>query len=177
MGRVLAITAAFGLVCSGPAFAAQDIGLIPSRGGGAIGKSGMGVRLGASISLGGRKRARVSDRVAFSLNAGPSVVLQNSQRVRIRSTDMIGFRIKPGKSFALRAGGMPLATYYTRLGAAEQNAESGPQSEKPKKKGPSTLGWVAIGVGGAVVLVVALGALTLATCNYSFSDNCRGPSD
>ncbi len=176
MKRIASRLAASAILISGPAMAAQDMGLQLHSRPSSIGKSGMGIRIGAAISLGGKKQARTMNRVAINLNAGPIIALQNDQSVQVRTGDLIGFRLKPGKSVELRFAGRSLATSYTKYGAAQSEDEP-TDGQTKKKKGPSTIGWVGIVVGGALGLAAIATVGLFATCNYSFSDNCRGPSD
>ncbi len=71
-------------------------------------------------------------------------------------SNVVGFAIKPGYSASATLAGQDIATRYTKLGAAEQDGDD------KRRKGPSTVGWIAIGVGAVVVVTVAAAAIAFA---------------
>ena len=111
---------------------------------------------GAQICLpiGGEARAQ---RPSFALGIAP---VARSQRLdgssRLRIGEGFQLRLRPQEQVELRLAG----TRLDRLGIAPNGNAPGGQ-----RAGVSTLGWIAIGVGAAVVIVVAATAICVSDSN------------
>ncbi len=161
--RSLTLTAAtLALVWGATAQAAQDAGLSVQnyRSGGV--QSGVGAQLGMTLKLDSKRVVRDSDRAQIGFAAGPVMAVQDARTgiVRRGIGSMAGFSLRLGYSATLTFAGQPIATRYTVLGAAEEAGKP----EKKNRKGPSTVGWIAIGVGVAVVGTLAVGYAALTDC-------------
>jgi hypothetical protein len=155
--------AALALVSGTTAQAAQDAGLRVQnyRSGGV--QSGVGAQLGMTLKLDSKRVVRDSDRVQIGFAAGPVMAVPDAKTgiVRRGVGNLAGFSLRPGYSATLTLVGQPVATRYTVLGADEQAKDEASKPEKKNRKGPSTVGYIAIGVGvvlvvGTVVSVIAL---------------------
>ncbi len=153
------------LCISAPVWAAEDVGLTHnSRGAHAVQSGGFGATLGATIKLDRQKGGRASEHVSLNLNAGPVIKLvdaQNGAKPRFTVGSTFTLRVAPGYSSTVMLAGQPVLTHYTRAGAAEDSGENEEKEAKRKGKGPSTLGWVAIGVGSFLVVGTIVTAASL----------------
>jgi hypothetical protein len=153
----LALAAA--LLSNSTAHAAQDFGLAPVT---AVERDSprgsVGAQLGLTIKFGNRATVRDHDRVQIGFAAGPVLSLNHrtaDARSQRKIANVVGFAIRPGYSASATLVGQPVLTHRTLLGAAEdaRNADG-------KGGGPSTLGWIGIGLG-ATVVVLGVAALAL----------------
>jgi hypothetical protein len=164
MRSLIIATAAFALVSGTTAQAAQDAGLsVQNYRSGSL-QSGVGAQLGMTLKLDNTRTVRESERVQIGFAAGPVMVVTDTKTGNIRRgiSNMAGFSLRPGYSAKLIFAGQPVATRYTVLGADEQAKDEANKPEKKNRKGPSTVGWIAIGVGAVVVTTLAVGAIALA---------------
>jgi len=150
------VSAAILVALANPVAARSNISLVdPTLGNsGAQALAGRGVGGQASLTLRfGAKRA--ADTLRLGLAAGPVMRFTgaSARDSRLVMNTLLGVSVNPGYSTRLSFAGADIARYTTRLGAAEDEAQG------KKRGGPSTLGWVAIGVGAVVVGVVALAAV------------------
>ncbi len=162
--RSLTLSAvALALISGTTAQAAQDAGLSVQnyRSGGV--QSGIGAQLGMTLKLDSKRAVRGSERVQIGFAAGPVMMVPDTKTgvVRRGIGSMAGFSLRPGYSATLTLAGQSVATRYTVLGAAEEAKDEASKPEKKKRKGPSTVGWIAIGVGAVAATVVAVGAVLL----------------
>jgi hypothetical protein len=169
MRSLIIATAALALVSGTTAQAAQDAGLsIQNYRSGSL-RSGIGAQLGMTLKLDDKRAVRDSERVQIGFAAGPVMAVQDSKTGAIRRGigQMAGFSLRPGHSATLSLAGQPVVRHYTVLGAAEEAKDEESKPEKKNRKGPSTVGYIAIGVG--VVLVVGIVASAIAL-NDLFDD-------
>jgi hypothetical protein len=157
-----------------PAFAATDPGLSSQGSANVFRQHGLGAQMQARIKLGAKKQVKASERVALGVAIGPRISSNSSSgRVGISTaqSSMIGFSLRPGYSAQLSFAGQPVVQHLTRRGAAEDNAN--PEA-KPDKKGPSTLGWIAIGFGALTVTSVTLAVISLRDdCLIAIGPECN----
>jgi hypothetical protein len=165
MRSLIFATAALALVSGTTAQAAQDARLSVQNYRSAAPQSGVGVQLGMTLKLDDKRAVRDSDRVQIGFAAGPVMAVPDVKTGSIRHgiSNMAGFRLRPGYSATLTLAGQPVATRYTVLGADEQKKDEASKPEKKNRKGPSTVGYIAIGVG--VVFVVGIVASAIALNN------------
>jgi hypothetical protein len=170
MRSLIFATAALALVSGTTAQAAQDAGLSAQNYRSAAPQSGVGAQLGMTLKLDSKSAVRDSERVQIGFAAGPVMMVPDAKTGGVRRgiSSMAGFSLRPGYSATLTFAGQPIATRYTVLGAAEETKDEASKPEKKKGKGPSTVGWIAIGVGGLVLTVLAAGAI----CAASRDGNC-----
>jgi hypothetical protein len=162
MRSLIFATAALALVSGTTAQAAQDAGLsVQNYRSGSL-QSGIGAQLGMTLKLDSKRAVRDSERVQIGFAAGPMMAVQDAKTGIIRRgiNSMAGFSLRPGHSASLTFAGQPIVSRYTILGADEEAGKP----EKTKRKGPSTIGWIAIGVGVAVVGTLAVGYAVLTDC-------------
>lgn len=164
--RTLILTAAaIALVSGTSAQAAQDAGLSVQnyRSGGV--QSGVGAQLGVTLQLDSKRVVRNSERVQLGFSAGRVMMAHDAKTgvVRRGISNMVGFSLRPGYSAALSLAGQPVFTRYTVLGAAEEAKDEAGKPEKKNRKGPSTIGYIAIGAGALVVGTFAAFAIALAS--------------
>lgn len=161
MRTLILTTAALALVSGTTAQAAQDAGLSLQnyRSGGV--QSGVGVQLGMTLKLDSKRFARDSGRVQLGISAGPVMAVQDARTGVIRrgGGNLAGFSLRPGHSATLTLAGQPVVTHYTSLGAADEAGEP-----KKRRKGPSTIGWIAIGLGAAAVAYSTIVYIALTDC-------------
>jgi hypothetical protein len=161
--------AALALVSGTTAQAAQDAGLRVQnyRSGGV--QSGVGAQLGMTLKLDSKRVVRDSDRVQIGFAAGPVMTVPDAKTgiVRRGISNMAGFSLRPGYSATVTLAGQPVATGYTVLGADEQAKDEASKPEKKNRKGPSTVGYIAIGVG----VVLAISAISLAVAIGDLDDD------
>jgi hypothetical protein len=165
MRSLIFATAALALVSGTTAQAAQDAGLsLQNYRSGSL-QSGIGAQLGMTLKLDSKRAVRDSERVQIGFAAGPVMVVPDAKTgiVRRGISNMAGFSLRPGYSATLTLAGQPIATRYTVLGADEQAKDEASRPEKKNRKGPSTVGYVAIGVG--VILVVGIIATAITVDN------------
>ncbi len=163
--RSLTLTAAaLALVWGTSAQAAQDaeLSIQNYRSGGV--QSGVGAQLGVTLKLDSKRAVRDSERVQIGFAAGPVMAVPDAKTgiVRRGIGSMAGFSLRPGYSATLTLAGQSVATHYSVLGADEQAKDEAGKPEKKDRKGPSTIGWIAIGVGAVVVITLTAGAIALA---------------
>lgn len=158
-----AVCALTAMLVSQTAMAAQDSGYVmtgtPPIG---TGRS-IGAQLGLTIKFGDGNAVPESDKVRVDLAAGPLIHYRTVSGFKRTQPNFVSLTLNPRRTLALTLAGQPLATHVTALGAAEREDDG----DKKDRKGPSTLGWVAIGVGALVVgtLVVGYAALTDCPCD------------
>ena len=158
---ILAVTAV-ALLSATTAQAAQDAGLsIQNYRSGGL-QSGVGAQLGMTLKLDSKRAVRDSERVQIGFAAGPVMAVSDAKTgfVRRGIGNMAGFSLRPGYSATLTLAGQPVVTRYTVLGADEEAKDEANKPEKKNRKGPSTVGYIAIGVG--VVLAVSSIAFAVA---------------
>ena len=172
MRSLILAMAAVALVSGTTAQAAQDAGLSLQNYRSAAPQSGVGAQIGMAIKLDRKSAVRDSERVQIGFAAGPVMAVQDRKTGAIRRGigNMASFSLRPGYSSTLTLAGQPVMTRYTVLGAAENEKNEAQKPEKKNRKGPSTVGYIAIGVG---VLVVA----TLAAAAIAFSNLCDDACD
>lgn len=164
MRRLIFAAIALALVSGTTAQAAQDAGLsIQNYRSGGV-QSGVGAQLGMTLKLDSKRVVRNSERVQLGFSAGPVMAVPDAKTgiVRRGISNMAGFSLRPGYSATLTFAGQSVATHYTVLGADEQAKDDANKPEKKDRKGPSTIGWIAIGVGAVVVITLTAGAIALA---------------
>jgi hypothetical protein len=163
--QISVATALLALVQSPVALAAQDSGYVATSALPVAGGHAIGAQLGLRVKFGDRKTAPAAEKIRLGIAAGP-IISYRAQRsslgYRQSQPSFAGLSLVPGRSLSLTLAGQPLATHYTALGAAEQGDGEG----KKDRKGPSTLGWVAIGVAALVVVTVAAAAIALSDLCY-----------
>jgi hypothetical protein len=170
--------AAVSLLMGSAAHSASDPGLsVPGAVFQRPNSGGVGAQIGVRIKLGDDRIVKEADRVELGVAAGPLLSRADARvlgGVRQNIAPLAKFTLKPGYSAHLSAFGMPVATRYSVLGAAQANDEkgTGEKSEEEKREGRrktrKVIGYSALGALGAVVLTgVGLGIL-LAT---------QGPTD
>jgi hypothetical protein len=160
MRSLIIATAALTLV-SGTT--AQDAGLsVQNYRSGSL-QSGMGAQLGMTLKLDNTRTVRESERVQIGFAAGPVMVVPDAKTGNVRRGigNMAGFSLRPGHSATLMLAGQPVATRYTVLGAAEEAKDQESKPEKKNRKGPSTVGYIAIGVG-ALLAIGLIGTVIVA---------------
>jgi hypothetical protein len=169
--RTLILTAAaIALVSGTTAHAAQDAGLsVQNYRSGRV-QSGVGAQLGMTLKLDSKRVVRNSERVQLGFSAGPVMAVQDARTGIIRrgGGNLAGFSLRPGHSATLTLAGQPVATRYTVLGADEQAKDEANKPGKKNRKGPSTVGYVAIGIGALALGTVAAFAIAFAS---------QGPTD
>ena len=149
------------LVSATTAEAAQDVGLNLQHYRNSGLKSGIGAEIGVVVKLDNKHAVRESERVKIGFAVGPVMATSDAKAVggvRRGISNMAGFSLRPGYSTTLALAGQSVATHYTVLGAAENEKDEAQKPEKQNRKGPSALGYIAIGVG---VILVA-GAIAVA---------------
>lgn len=102
-----------------------------------------GVRI--RIPFGGSHREPVRAGIAFAPTTRTDF---QDGRIRTRFGEGVEFGYRTGRPLALSLAGRDLSSF--RLNAAQ-----GDQEQQRRRRGPSTLGWIAIGVGVSVVIFVA----------------------
>lgn len=170
MRSLIFIAAALALVSATTAQAAQDVGLSFQNYRNDRAQSGVGALLGMTLKLDSKNAIRDSERVQIGFAAGPVMTVADAKTglVRRRISSMTGFSLRPGYSATLTLAGQPVVTRYTVLGADEQAKDEESKPEKKGRKGPSTIGYVAIGAGALVVGTLAAFAIAFAS---------QGPTD
>lgn len=155
------------LLGSVPAHAATDMGLTLHDGPALRGRA-VGAQAGVTIKLGDRRVMRESEKVTLGIQAGPVLSVRDRSSInggRRMVGNMLSLSLKPGYATSLSIAGHPLATEFTRLGAAEADEEG-----KPKKKQGTgdKIGWIAAVAGGVMVILIGVAVIGLAT---------QGPTD
>jgi len=150
MHRSITLAAALAVLAPTAAEAAQDPGLTLHETHPGARRLGLGVQAAVSIPLGRGARAAAAERPTLSLRAGPSLTREGaSVRVseRTRVAPLAELAVRPAHSTAWSLAGRPLAVSYATPALREAEATpDGPHSNI------STVGWVAIGVGAALVV-------------------------
>ena len=166
MRSLILAMAAVALVSGTTAQAAQDAGLSLQNYRSSAPQSGVGAQLGLTVKLDRKSAVRDSERVQIGFAAGPVMSVQDRKTGAIRRGigNMASFSLRPGYSSTLTLAGQPVMTRYTVLGAAENEKDEAQKPEKKNRKGPTTGGYIAIGVGvilaiGAISLAIAVGSL------------------
>ena len=142
------------LLGSVPLQAASDSGLTLHGTGAGQRNTGVGATVGIRIQLGSDRAVRQSERVKLGIAAGPVMALTDTAAlngVRRAQASFVGFDLRPGYSTSFTFAGNPIATRYTRLGAAEKDKDGGNDA---KQSTGSKIGWVALVAGGVVVALV-----------------------
>jgi hypothetical protein len=129
-------------------------------------QSGIGAQASVAIKLDNMRVVRDRDRVRISLSAGPAL---STQERSVTTGRALGININPGYTTTVTLAGTPVARFNAKLGAAEDANE---KAENKGKKGPSTLGWVGIGVGTVVAVLGVATLVVLNTCNDSWGQAC-----
>jgi hypothetical protein len=163
MRSLIIATAALALVSGTTAQAAQDAGLsIQNYRSGGL-QSGVGAQLAMTLKLDSKLAVRDSERLQIGFAAGPVIVLPDARTgvVRRGISSVAGFSLRPGHSATLMLAGQPVTTRYTVLGAAEEAKDQERKPEKKNRKGPSTVGYIAIGVG-ALLAIGLIGTVIVA---------------
>ena len=162
---ILAI-AATALVSATTAQAAQDAGLSLQNYRSSAPHSEVGAQIGMAIKLDRKSAMRDSERLQIGFAAGPVMAVQDRKTGAVRRGigNMASLSLRPGYSSTLTLAGQPVMTRYTVLGAAENEKDEAQKPEKKNRKGPTTGGYIAIGVGvilaiGAISLAIAVGSL------------------
>ena len=163
----LVVAAMMSMAVAAPAQAAQDAGLSLHNGRDAGIRSSMGAQLGLALRLGDRLTVRGSDRLNLRMSAGPIVSRSNGKH---STANLLSASLSPGYKAELAFGGQALATRYTEAGFAEARARG---LEGRDRKGVSTLGYIAIGVGVVATVVVIAGALVIADIGDCSDGNCE----
>lgn len=136
------------LLASAAAQAAQDPGLTLHTYGQARG-IGVGVQAGVTIPL-GKTRSENSSGPQLSLRAGPSLTRGGatvSVRERVTVAPLAELAVRPSHSTTWSLAGQRLAVRYAHPSLREaEGPPDGPRSNL------STVAWVAIGVGVAVIV-------------------------
>ena len=145
--------------------AAQDAGLSVQNYRSAAPQSGVGAQLGVTLKLDSKRVVRNSERVQLGFSAGSVMAVQDARTGVIRrgGGNLAGFSLRPGHSVTLTLAGKPVVKRYTVLGAAEEAEDETGKPEKKDRKGPSTVGWIAIGVGGLIAATLTAGVIALAS--------------
>ena len=162
--RFLAVTV---LALSSPARAAQDAGLHLDNNRDAGVRQSLGGQLGMTLQLGSRQTVKGSDRFNLRMSAGPIASRSNGKR---STANLLSVNLSPGYKAELAFGGHYLATRNTQAGFAEAKARG---VDGKDRKGVSTLGYVAIGVGVVATVVVIAGALVIADIGDCSDGNCE----
>ena len=148
MHRLKTIAAALALVAV-PAHAAEDPGLTLHEGPGNARQVGMAAQASLTIPLGGASSADTAV-PSLSLRAGPSLTRSGptvSVRDRTRVAPLAELALRPRHSTTLSLAGRPLAASY----ASPALREAAGPPDGPRQN-LSTLGYIAIGVGVAVIV-------------------------
>jgi hypothetical protein len=165
MRSLIFAAASLALISGTTAQASQDAGLsVQNYRSGSL-QSGIGAQLDMTLKLDSKRAVRDSDRVQIGFAAGPVMMVPDAKTGNIRRgiSNMAGFSLRPSYSATLTLAGQPVATRYTVFGADEQKKDEANKPEKKNRKGPSTVGYVAIGVG--VILVVGIIATAITVDN------------
>jgi hypothetical protein len=150
-----------------PAQAATDMGLTLHSTGSRTVQSGIGAQASITVQLGERRSVKRSERLKLGIAAGPVLAMRDARAIggiRQAISGMAGLSIRPGHSAQFSLAGQPVYRHLTRLGAAEEAGDEAEKTEKKDGKGPSTLGWIGIGVGALVAVTLVAGAIVLAPC-------------
>lgn len=147
------------LISGTTAHAAKDVGLTAQhfRSGGL--QSGVGAQLSISIKLDSKRAVRESERIRIGFTAGPVMIAPNVKTGNIHRgfSNMAGFSLHPGHSVTLTIAGQPVATRYTVRGAAQKAQGDVSEQGRKDKRGPSPVGWIAIGAGAFAVAGLVVG--------------------
>ena len=149
MHRLKTVAAALALVAV-PAQAAQDPGLTLHEGSGNARQVGVAAQAHLTIPLGGGATSADSGGPRLSLRAGPSLTRTGptvSLRDRTRVAPLAELALRPRHSTTWSLAGQPLAVSYAS--PALRGAAGPPKGERQNL---STLGYIAIGVGVAVIV-------------------------
>jgi hypothetical protein len=163
MRSLIFAAAALALISGTTAQAAQDAGLSVQNYRSSSLQSGVGAQLGMTLKLDSKRVVRDSDQVQIGFAAGPVMMVPDAKTGNIRRgiSNMAGFSLRPGYSAKLTLAGQPVVTRYTVLGADEQKKDEANKPEKKNRKGPSTVGYIAIGVGVILVAGIIATAITV----------------
>ena len=153
--------AATALISATTAQAAQDAGLSLQNYRSSAPQSGVGAQIGMAIKLDRKSAVHESERVQIGFAAGPVMAIQDRKTGAVRRGigNMASLSLRPGYSSKLTLAGQPVMTRYTVLGAAENEKDEAQKPEKKNRKGPSALGYIAIGIG--VVLIAGVIAVAV----------------
>lgn len=149
MYRLTTFAAALALIAV-PAQAAQDPGLTLHEGPGNARQVGIAAQARLTIPLGGGAASADTASPNLSLRAGPSLTRSGptvSLRDRTRVAPLAELALRPRHSTTLSLAGKPLAASYAS--PALREAAGPPNGERQNL---STVGYIAIGVGVAVIV-------------------------
>ena len=163
------ISSCIGALLATPSIAASDVGLTlhDQRSATVRKEAGLGAEMHVRIKLG----ATQDERITLGIAAGPRLT-DGTGKMRTAQSQLIRLSFQPRKGANIAFAGQTFVTF--RSAHAAEPAE---KQEKKNGNGRSTLGWVGIGLGAIAGVGILYTAGLFATCNYSFTDNCRGPSD
>jgi hypothetical protein len=164
--KSIATFTAIALIVGGvPAQAAQDMGLVLNGPPLQAAATGVGARASMTIKLGDKRSVAAPEKLVLGLAAGPILSAYDARRVggvRQNTPVLAGIALRPGYSASLTVVGHPLATHYTRMGAAEQERKDDDAAQPDRKKKQSTgdkAAWVALVAGGVMVALVGVAVL------------------
>ena len=158
MKAITAIAAIAVLVSSIEVQAAQDMGLSFNSSQSSVTSRGFGAQANVTLKFGDRRTVAASQKLAVGIAAGPVMGIRDGRTgsVRDQLRPTLGLTVRPGYSTSLNLAGQPLATGYTRLGAAEEK-----QGKKTGKKIGTAVAIAALAAGAVVGGLILL--------------QCRGP--
>lgn len=171
MRAIVSIAAIMALNSAGLLHAAQDPSAVMPLTRGQTGM-GAGAQAGVTVRLGNRQTVRDENRIRLSVSAGPMLAIRDARAqsgIRRAIVPLGAFTLNPGRSARLDVAGLAVAERLTPLGAAEKEKEE----RDGHKKGPSTIGWVAIGTGALALAGAAALALILADMGDCSDGNCE----
>ena len=173
MKFVTSITAVAILAGTVPAQAAQYMWLSIGSSQSSVSSRGFGAQARVTIKFGDRRTVAAPEKVTLGVAAGPVVTMRNdrSSSIRDQISPALGLTLRPGYSTSLDLVGRPIATDYTRLGAAkdEKKGDEPDQSDKGKKQDTGDkVAWVAAVAGGVMVVLIGAAAIAFAS---------QGPTD
>ena len=175
MQRFSSAIAILALIGSSTAQAATDMGLTLHQGARtSASHSGVGAQASVTVRLGDRRVVRDSEKVMLGVAAGPMLAIPARQSIaggRRAVAGLASISMKPGYSSTFSFAGQPVLQSYTRLGAAEDGAQSDGAPKQKKKQGTGDkIAWVAAVAGGVMVVLVGVAAIALMTECYECGD-------
>lgn len=171
MRAIVSIAAIMALNSASLLHAAQDPSTVMPLTRGQTGM-GAGAQAGVTVRLGNRQTVRDENRVRLSVSAGPMLAIRDARAqsgIRRSIVPLGAFTLNPGRSARFDLAGVAVAEHLTPLGAAEKEKEE----RDGKKKGPSTIGWVAIGTGAAALIGATVFVLMLADAADCSDGECE----
>lgn len=175
MQRITSAILITALTGSSVAHAASDMGLTLHEGPRASAShGGMGAQASVTVRLGDRRIVRGSEKVTLGIAAGPMLAIPSRNAVSAQKSGVAGLAalsIKPGYSASLSIAGQPALQTYTRLGAADAEAQpDGTTKQKKKQSAGDKIAWVAAVAGGVMVVLIGVAAIALSTYCYECGD-------